>query len=58
MSRYWIDFQVLSSPLSTTLLERALRAVGQVVSIVPGLLSVSRKTSLVSTLRLAYGDHT
>ncbi|GFH32444.1 hypothetical protein HaLaN_31663, partial [Haematococcus lacustris] len=43
---YWIDFQVLSSPLSTTLLERALRAVGQVVSIVPGLLSVSRKTSL------------
>lgn len=24
----------------------------------PGLLSVSRKTSLVSTLRLAYGDHT
>ncbi|KAJ9519622.1 hypothetical protein QJQ45_013362 [Haematococcus lacustris] len=117
-SRYWIDFQVLSSPLSTTLLERALRAVGgppkldpvsaavqkhkdygymhlddwdllwsitakamlaaeilrpgksrarggtrargrgQVVSIVPGLLSVSRKTSLVSTLRLAYGDHT
>lgn len=28
--RYWIDFQVLSSPESTTLLERALQLVGGV----------------------------
>ena len=29
---------------------------GQVVSIIPGFLSITRKTSLVSSLRLAFGD--
>jgi len=105
--RFWIDYQVLSSPLSTRLLERALKAVGgvctggppkldpitsavqkhkdygymhmgewdflwsitakamlaaeilrpgQMVGCLPGFLSITRKTSLVSNLRLVYGS--
>ncbi len=35
---------------------RAPRCAGQLVSIIPGFLSITRKTSLVSNLRLVYGD--
>ncbi|KAF5835207.1 tubulin-tyrosine ligase family-domain-containing protein [Dunaliella salina] len=105
--RYWIDFQVLNSPSSAALLERAFRMVGgvctggpakmhksaaalqkckdygymhmgewdilwsitakamlaaeilrpgQLVGILPGFLCVTRKTSLVRSLRTVYGD--
>ncbi|GAX73724.1 hypothetical protein CEUSTIGMA_g1177.t1 [Chlamydomonas eustigma] len=105
--RFWIDYQVLSSPASAELIERALLLAGgrktggppkldavtaakvklkdygymhmdawdllwtitakamlaaeilrpgQMVSIVPGFLSITRKTSLVRSLRSVYGD--
>ncbi|KAG1665105.1 hypothetical protein FOA52_007796 [Chlamydomonas sp. UWO 241] len=107
--RYWIDYQVLSSPKSAALLERALVAAGgrrsggppkldpvtaakqkckdygymhmdsweflwsitakamlaaeilrpgQLVGIIPGFLCISRKTSLIRSLRAVHGDET